>query len=402
MKDQLVLLRNNKRYDGKSGKFTPKWIGPYTVIAISEKGATTLKNAAGHVLKTKYNVSQLKPYHEPEPSNKKESKFWDVDAPDEIIEIILVMAIKQSSHSFPDHKCETFNNMRQTCRRWARILQSKETQKALPRVYINTWEPLLSNIYNGKVLVSTSVLNHTFGESSGLAIQLRNKIGCQNWKSSWLLLKPEKHSWYAIERIFWRNPESLWLGNDLYRLNVSYREILESPVGLLNDQLMDAGQKLICKALGDLESYQNVLNCQKQNESPYIPVSADHIQLLHDGGCHWLLAFSSGGRVQVCDSLRSTLSAVTKKSLKSLFKPLVKNKKLQITFLPTDKKKDGVNCGLFALAFASVILDGRSPSDYAFTVNEMRDHYIRCLSECNLLPFPASESHKRNKILLLF
>ena len=164
---------------------------------------------------------------------------------------------------------------------------------------------------------------------------------------------------------------------------------------------MDAGQKLICKALGDLESYQSVLNCQKQDESPYIPVSDDHIQLLHDGGCHWLLAFSSGGRVQVCDSLRSTLSAVTKKSLKSLFKPLVKNKKLQITFLPTGKQKDGVNCGLFALAFASVILDGRSPSDYAFTVNEMRDHYIRCLNECNLLPFPASEKAATRKVRII-
>ena len=74
MKDQLVLLRNNKRNDKKGGKFTPTWIGPYTVIAISEKGATTLKNAASHVLKTKYNFSQLKPYHEPEPSNKNESK----------------------------------------------------------------------------------------------------------------------------------------------------------------------------------------------------------------------------------------------------------------------------------------------------------------------------------------
>ena len=36
---------------------------------------------------------------------------------------------------------------------------------------------------------------------------------------------------------------------------------------LLNDQLMDAGQKLICKAVEDLESYQSVLNCQKQDES---------------------------------------------------------------------------------------------------------------------------------------
>ena len=163
---------------------------------------------------------------------------------------------------------------------------------------------------------------------------------------------------------------------------------------------MDAGQKLVCKALGALESYQSVLNCQNLEEAPYTPAT-DHIQLLHDGGCHWLLAFSSAGRIQVCDSLRSNLSAVTKKSLKSLFKPLVKDGKLTVTFLPSDKQRDGVNCGLYALAFASVILDGRSPSEYAFIVDEMRNHYVRCLSESNLLPFPATEKVITQKVRIV-
>ena len=194
------------------------------------------------------------------------------------------------------------------------------------------------------------------------------------------------HNWtYLLEKT-----NSIWLNNDNYRLTSADRELLESPNGLLNDQLMDAGQKLICKALGTLESYQSVLNWQKLEKAPYTPFTTDHIQLLHDGDCHWLLAFSSAGRVQVCDSLRSNLSAVTKKSLKSLFKPLVKDGKLNVTFLPSDKQKDGVNCGLYALAFACVILDGQSPSEYAFKVDEIRNHFCWCLIEENLLPFPAT------------
>ena len=121
-----------------------------------------------------------------------------------------------------------------------------------------------------------------------------------------------------------------------------------------------------------------------------MPTTTDHIQLLHDGDCHWLLAFSSAGRVKVCDSLFSNLSAVTKKSLKSLFKPLVSDGKLNVTFLPSDKRKEGLNCGLYALEFASLILDGQSPSEYAFKVDEMRNHFLRCLSEESLLPFPAT------------
>ena len=78
------------------------------------------------------------------------------------------------------------------------------------------------------------------------------------------------------------------LKNELYELTVADKEILESKDGWLNNNLMDAGQQLICKALGSLETYQSVLNCQKK-ESTYFPVSGDHIQLLHDGSCHWLL-----------------------------------------------------------------------------------------------------------------
>ena len=58
---------------------------------------------------------------------------------------------------------------------------------------------------------------------------------------------------------------SLWLKNELYKLTEAGREILESKDGWLNDNLMDAGQQLICNALGSLETYQLVLNFQKKS-----------------------------------------------------------------------------------------------------------------------------------------
>ena len=58
---------------------------------------------------------------------------------------------------------------------------------------------------------------------------------------------------------------SLWLKNELYKLTEAGREILESKDGWLNDNLMDAGQQLICNALGSLETYQLVLNFQKNS-----------------------------------------------------------------------------------------------------------------------------------------
>ena len=41
--NEIVLLKNNKRFDRKGRKFSQKWLGPYTVMNISNKGVATLK-----------------------------------------------------------------------------------------------------------------------------------------------------------------------------------------------------------------------------------------------------------------------------------------------------------------------------------------------------------------------
>ena len=93
----------------------------------------------------------------------------------------------------------------------------------------------------------------------------------------------------------------------------------------------------------------------------------------------------------MCDSLRTNVTSISEKCLKSLFQPLVKNGKLEVTFLPIDKQTDGFNCGLFALGYASILLDGKSPVDARFVVNEMRNHYMKCLKDAHLYAFPTLE-----------
>ena len=85
-------------------------------------------------------------------------------------------------------------------------------------------------------------------------------------------------------------------------------------------KIMDAAQKLICKTFGEENNYQSVLNTQKNAAMPFNPVYNDHIQLLHDGGSHWFLSFCSSGRVQICNSLNSTLNRSTMKSVYSCAK----------------------------------------------------------------------------------
>ena len=153
---------------------------------------------------------------------------------------------------------------------------------------------------------------------------------------------------------------------------------------------MDAAQKLICKALGKIDSFQSVLNSQKTSNYPSRAVNNEHIQLLHDGKNLWLLSFCSSGRVQICDSLKNHACWFTLKSLNVLYRNFIDTSsgKLTLSFLPVQKQKGGFNCGAFAIAYAAEILDGKSSIDARFDVPAMKNQLVSCLVERDLRPFP--------------
>ena len=130
------------------------------------------------------------------------------------------------------------------------------------------------------------------------------------------------------------------------------------------------------------------VNSEKKTIDPFHPVSQEHVQLLHDGANRWFRSFCSNERVQVCDSLRSSLSRSSRKSIKSLYKDYIANGGEQIvTFLLVQKQPDGHNCGPFAIACAAEILDGRCPTEAVLDVNKMREHLITFLEMQRLTLF---------------
>ena len=95
-----VVIQNLKRQDRKGGKFTYKWIGPYTIESISKTGLCALTNQKGVTLKKKYNVSLLKPSNEraaleldkeedPEPQAQSTNCNYFDQLPNEIVDMIL-------------------------------------------------------------------------------------------------------------------------------------------------------------------------------------------------------------------------------------------------------------------------------------------------------------------------
>ena len=98
--------------------------------------------------------------------------------------------------------------------------------------------------------------------------------------------------------------EEPWLRNEMYILKKEDQHLLLSKDAWLNDRIMDAAQKLICI-------------------DPFHPLSQEHVQLLHEGANHWFPSFCSNERVQDYDSLRSSLTRSSRKSIRSLFKHYV-------------------------------------------------------------------------------
>ena len=240
---------------------------------------------------------------------------------------------------------DTFNAVRNTCLRFRSIVEKKRDD-ILPPVYLRFYENVLQSLprRGNKIKVNVNKLSKHFVPNSG-----------------------------AIDR--------------MYILMEQDKAILLSKDEWLNDRIMIAAQKLICEEIGTASTFQIVLNSQKKVVEPYRAVSEEHVQLLHDGCNHWFLSFCSNGRVQVCDSLNTILIRSSRKSIRLLCKHYFAGDEV-ISFLPVQRQSDGYNCGIFAIAFAAEILDGKSPSEAIFSVDEMRGHLILCLEMQKLSPFP--------------
>ena len=127
-------------------------------------------------------------------------------------------------------------------------------------------------------------------------------------------------------RIYWKRNQTamevsdeikVWLETDNYILTIKEKKILVSDTEWLNDNTMDASQRLIFKSVGRLESYQSVLDWQKRG-TWFFNISEENTKCIRNGANHWLISFSSNDRVQICDSLYTNLTPVIKICSKTL------------------------------------------------------------------------------------
>ena len=104
-----------------------------------------------------------------------------------------------------ENVAETFRYISHTCVRFQEII-STQKDFILSRIYIPFSENELKSFPRRSNLIKVSVRKLTciFGPSSGIVMSLQTILNNRKWKSAWLLLREKEHSWFLVERCFWK------------------------------------------------------------------------------------------------------------------------------------------------------------------------------------------------------
>ena len=99
--------------------------------------------------------------------------------PDEVVEAILLNAIRSSSNAI-----QGYHSIMQTCFRFQIVTQ--KGKRLIPHVYIDTHEKLEHSSHQNKV--SVRKLTKLFGQNCGPLLDISNVIKEKKWKSAWLIV----------------------------------------------------------------------------------------------------------------------------------------------------------------------------------------------------------------------
>lgn len=114
--------------------------------------------------------------------------------------------------------------------------------------------------------------------------------------------------------------------------------------------------------------------------------TSNAIQVLHIKTNHWIVAGTKekGKVVHVYDSLYSSIDQATAKLIQTNFHCSM----LSIRLMPCQKQVGAVDCGLFAIAFATSIAFGDDPSTRRYSQETMRGHLLTCFQSHHFELFP--------------
>ena len=106
--------------------------------------------------------------------------------------------------------------------------------------------------------------------------------------------------------------------------------------------------------------WQDTLLCQTFLSA----VTDESVQIHHTGKKHWVSSTSINGHLRVYDSSSSkNFTSSMEIQLAECYQTLATDRTLAVELPPAQTQQGGVDCGLFAIAFAYELADGNDPSE---------------------------------------
>ena len=161
----------------------------------------------------------------------------------------------------------------------------------------------------------------------------------------------------------------------------------------LNDKHISAGMKLLKEKYPEQNGLLSTQLLAKKLE--WKANNIDFVQVVHVSGNHWVCIsnkFSAPGVCDVYDSMSLSPSPTLNRQVAAVMK--WHEPSFTMRFINVQIQSGASDCGLFALAFAVALCEGKDPHNCLFDQTQMRNHLAMCFEKCELTDFPASTNLK--------
>ena len=66
-----------------------------------------------------------------------------------------------------------------------------------------------------------------------------------------------------------------------------------------------------------------------------------------------------------------------------------RERNITLNFRSVQQQEGGSDCGLYSLAFATSLCDGKNPSAVNYIQHRLRTHLVKSFEQNNIVPFPS-------------
>ena len=188
-----------------------------------------------------------------------------------------------------------------------------------------------------------------------------------------------------------RKTDRVWIRNSLFILQESDRRIIASPSGWLNDNIINASQKLLGQHFPLTNGLEPPTLEQIDGFQSHTEV---FLQILNTGNNHWILVSSIGcekGVVNVYDTFHTELRELPDSTIGTISRLIVTSApQLTLQMIEVNRHKNSEDCGVLAVAIAFDLLSANAPCIAAYDTGRIRAHLMECLTHSKFSPFPVT------------